>query len=72
MNLLDPDPEARRKNLATVTEGLALAEAVGARCCVDIAGSFSTDELVRPAPRQPLASGSSTPRSRTRGRSSTR
>jgi len=41
VNLLDPDAGARRKNIATVTEGLALAEAVGARCCVDIAGSFS-------------------------------
>jgi len=41
VNLLDTDPEKRRKNLETVTEGLALAEAVGARCCVDIAGSFN-------------------------------
>jgi sugar phosphate isomerase/epimerase len=40
-NLMDADPEQRRKNLQTVTEGLALAEATGARCCVDIAGSFS-------------------------------
>jgi len=40
VNLLDADPEKRRQNLATVTEGLALADAIGARCCVDIAGSF--------------------------------
>jgi sugar phosphate isomerase/epimerase len=40
-NLLDPDAEKRRQNLATVTEGLQLAEALGARCCVDIAGSFN-------------------------------
>jgi sugar phosphate isomerase/epimerase len=40
-NLLDPDPEKRKANLAYVTERLALAEAVGARCCVDIAGSFN-------------------------------
>ncbi len=40
-NLLDADPEKRRKNLEAVTEGLALAEAIGARCCVDIAGSFN-------------------------------
>ncbi|MCX6923785.1 MAG: hypothetical protein NT154_11340 [Verrucomicrobia bacterium] len=39
-NLLDADPEKRRQNLETVTEGLALAEAIGARCCVDIAGSL--------------------------------
>lgn len=41
-NMLDPDPEARRANMAYVIERMALAEAVGARCCVDIAGSFST------------------------------
>ena len=29
-NLMDPDPENRRKNLQTVTDGLALAEAIGA------------------------------------------
>jgi sugar phosphate isomerase/epimerase len=50
VNLLDADPEARRKNLATVTEGLALAEAVGARCCVDIAGSFSPSSWFGPHP----------------------
>ena len=41
VNLLDADAEKRRKNLEMVTEGLALAEAIGALCCVDIAGSFS-------------------------------
>ena len=50
VNLLDPDPQARRRNLATVTEGLALAEAVGARCCVDIAGSFSPTSWFGPHP----------------------
>lgn len=50
VNLLDSDPEKRRQNLATVTEGLALAEAVGARCCVDIAGSFSTTSWFGPHP----------------------
>ena len=40
-NLLEADPEKRRQNLENVTEGLALAEAIGALCCVDIAGSFS-------------------------------
>jgi sugar phosphate isomerase/epimerase len=39
-NLLDPDPAARRANLDYVTQRLALAEAVQARCCVDIAGSY--------------------------------
>jgi sugar phosphate isomerase/epimerase len=50
VNLLDPDEAARRKNIATVIEGLALAEAVGARCCVDIAGSFSTTSWFGPHP----------------------
>src|SRR5512143_29448 len=49
-NLLDADPEKRRKNLEAVTEGLALAEAIGARCCVDIAGSFSATSWFGPHP----------------------
>src|SRR3954469_19827609 len=36
--LLDPDEAKRKANLAYVTERCALADAVGARCCVDIAG----------------------------------
>jgi sugar phosphate isomerase/epimerase len=50
VNLLDPDPVARQKNLQTVTDGLALAEATGARCCVDIAGSFSPTSWFGPHP----------------------
>jgi sugar phosphate isomerase/epimerase len=42
-NMLDPDPVKRKENLAYVTERCALAEAVGARCCVDIAGSYNPD-----------------------------
>lgn len=49
-NLMDADPEARKKNLERVTEGLALAEAVGARCCVDIAGSFNKESWFGPHP----------------------
>jgi sugar phosphate isomerase/epimerase len=41
VNLLDADPVKRAANLKLVTEGLALAEAIGARCCVDIAGSYN-------------------------------
>ncbi|MHC4400565.1 MAG: sugar phosphate isomerase/epimerase, partial [Planctomycetota bacterium] len=33
-NLLEADPGKRAANLEKVTDGLALAEAVGARCCV--------------------------------------
>jgi len=41
VNLLDADPDKRAANLKRVTDGLALAEAIGARCCVDIAGSYN-------------------------------
>ena len=37
-NMLDPDAATRKGNLDYVIERLALADAVGARCCVDIAG----------------------------------
>jgi hypothetical protein len=40
-NMLDPDAAARKANLDYVTERLALADAVGSRCCVDIAGSYN-------------------------------
>jgi sugar phosphate isomerase/epimerase len=41
VNLLDPDAAKRAANLKTVTEGLALADEIGALNCVDIAGSFN-------------------------------
>jgi len=50
-NLMDVNEDARRANLERVTEGLALAEAVGARCCVDIAGSFNPDVWYGPHPK---------------------
>jgi sugar phosphate isomerase/epimerase len=50
-NMLDPDPQKRAANLAYVTERLALAEAVGARCCVDIAGSFNPTVWYGPDPK---------------------
>jgi sugar phosphate isomerase/epimerase len=40
VNMLEPDSQKRQANLKYVTDRLALAEAVGARCCVDIAGSY--------------------------------
>ena len=49
-NLLDADPVKRAANLKTVTEGLALAEAIGARCCVNIAGSFNPSSWFGPHP----------------------
>lgn len=50
VNLLDADPEKRRTNLQTVTDGLALAEEIGALCCVDIAGSFNPTSWFGPHP----------------------
>ncbi|MGA2867176.1 MAG: TIM barrel protein [Verrucomicrobiota bacterium] len=50
VNLLEADPDKRRQNLQTVTDGLALAEAIGALCCVDIAGSFSPASWFGPHP----------------------
>jgi len=49
-NLLDPDPVKRAENLQRVTDGLALADEIGARCCVDIAGSFNPDVWYGPHP----------------------
>jgi sugar phosphate isomerase/epimerase len=39
VNLMEADAVKRKENLRLVTEGLALAESIGAGCCVDIAGS---------------------------------
>jgi len=50
VNLLDLDADKRRQNLQTVIDGLALADAVGARCCVDIAGSFNPTSWFGPHP----------------------
>lgn len=49
-NLLDGDPEKRRENLQNVTEGSALAEEIGALCCVDIAGSYNPEVWYGPHP----------------------
>jgi sugar phosphate isomerase/epimerase len=40
-NMLDPDSRVRHTNLDYVTERLAVADMVGARCCVDVAGSYN-------------------------------
>ena len=50
VNLLDSDPEKRRVNMEQVIDGLALAEAIGALCCVDIAGSYSNTHWYGPHP----------------------
>src|SRR5580658_4975886 len=51
VNMLDPDTEKRRANLRYVVERMALAEAVGARCCVDIAGSYNPTVWYGPNPK---------------------
>jgi len=51
MNLLDPDPIKRRENLAYVTQRCALADALGALCCVDIAGSYNPSSWYGPDAR---------------------
>jgi sugar phosphate isomerase/epimerase len=49
-NLLDPDPSKRAENLAVNIQKMALADEIGARCCVNIAGSFSPDIWDGPHP----------------------
>jgi sugar phosphate isomerase/epimerase len=49
-NMLDPDPAKRAANLAANVRGLALAEAYGAVCCVNIAGSFNAQKWDGPHP----------------------
>jgi sugar phosphate isomerase/epimerase len=51
VNMLDPDPEKRRKNMDYVQERLALAEELGTRCCVDIAGSYDPKIWYGPNPK---------------------
>src|SRR5260370_19314951 len=40
-NMMGPDTDQRRENRRYVAQRMPLAEAVGARCCVDIAGSYN-------------------------------
>lgn len=51
VNLLDPDPAKRKENFDKVMGGLALADEIGALCCVDIAGSFNEKVWYGPNPR---------------------
>jgi len=50
VNLLDLNSEKREKNLEFVTSRLALADELGARCCVDIAGSYNPEAWDGPHP----------------------
>jgi sugar phosphate isomerase/epimerase len=51
VNMLDPDAEKRRKNVAYVIERMALADAIGALSCVDIAGSYNPTVWYGPHPK---------------------
>jgi sugar phosphate isomerase/epimerase len=51
VNLLDADAAKRKANLAKVIDGLAVADGVGARCCVDIVGSYNPKYWEGPDPR---------------------
>jgi sugar phosphate isomerase/epimerase len=51
VNMMDPDPVKRRKNTAYVQQRLALAEELGALCCVDIAGSYDPKVWYGPNPK---------------------
>lgn len=51
VNLLDPDSDKRKQNFDFVASRLALADAVGATCCVDIAGSYNPTVWYGPHPK---------------------
>jgi sugar phosphate isomerase/epimerase len=50
-NLLESDPSKRQANQEYVQERLALADEIGARCCVDIGGSYHPTLWDGPDPR---------------------
>jgi sugar phosphate isomerase/epimerase len=50
LNMMEPDAEQRKKNLDAVCVKMALADEVGALCCINVAGSFSTGERSTPHP----------------------
>jgi len=50
-NMLDPDLARRSANIEANIEKLALADEVGVRCCVNIAGSFNTERWDGPHPQ---------------------
>ncbi len=50
-NLMDYRPEEAEKNIQRVIEGLALAEELGAKCCVNISGTFAKEPWFGPDPK---------------------
>jgi sugar phosphate isomerase/epimerase len=47
-NMMTPDPAAKKANLEFVMERLQLADELGVKCCVDIAGSYDGSTLSGP------------------------
>lgn len=47
-NPLDPRPEVAEQNIGYVIERLSLADEIGARCCVNIIGSYDTEYWYAP------------------------
>ncbi|MDO5580069.1 MAG: TIM barrel protein [Planctomycetia bacterium] len=43
-NLMDSSPDQRKSNFDQVVERLALADEIGARCCVDVAGKYLSEK----------------------------
>lgn len=50
INIMDVNEAKRKQNLDAVCRGLALADEVGALCCVDIAGSLNPERWDGPHP----------------------
>jgi sugar phosphate isomerase/epimerase len=50
-NLLDPNDTVRKQNFEYVVERMAIADEVGARCCVDISGSYNPKVWYGPHPK---------------------
>jgi sugar phosphate isomerase/epimerase len=50
INIMDVNEAKRKQNLEAVCHGLALADEIGALCCVDIAGSLNPERWDGPHP----------------------
>ncbi len=50
-NLMDLNEKKRQENLQKVTDGLALADELDARCCVDTAGTLTDESWYGPHPK---------------------
>jgi sugar phosphate isomerase/epimerase len=46
VNPLDPRPEKRAENLKRIAESIAIADEIGAACCVTVAGTLDTRDYI--------------------------